>query len=85
MFVFTVIGYIARKLAFSLVSLFIGFMLAPMLEHSLRQTLTLYGNLYVLFTRPVALPFMLIILYMLWKIYFKKGKTDAGNRKASKN
>jgi len=70
MFFFTVIGYIARKLAFSLVSLFMGFMLAPMLEHSLRQTLALYDNIFVLFTRPVALPFMLIVFYMLWRTYF---------------
>ena len=74
MFLFTAIAYIMRKMSYSLVSLFMGFMLAPMLEHSLRQTLTLYDSLLVLFTRPFAVPFMLLTLFIIWRMYFQKRK-----------
>ena len=71
MFVFMAIGYIMRKLSYSLVSLFMGFMLGPMLEHSLRQTLQLYGNVGVLFTRPISLPLMAITLFLILRTVFK--------------
>lgn len=72
MFLFMGVGYIMRKLSFSLVSFFMGFLLGPMLEHSIRQTLELYHTISVLFTRPTALPFMLITIFMIWRIAFKK-------------
>jgi len=68
MLFFTGLGYIMRKLSFSIVSFFMGFMLGPMLEHSLRQTITLYGSATVLFTRPIALIFMVITLFIIWRI-----------------
>jgi putative tricarboxylic transport membrane protein len=64
---FTGIGYIMRKLAFSVISFFMGFLLGPMLEHSLRQTINLYGNLTVLFTEPIACVCMLITLFVIWR------------------
>ncbi len=68
MFVFAVLGYFMRKTGFSLVCLFIGFLLGPLLEHSLRQTMILYdNNIFVLFTRPVALPFMLLTIFFVWR------------------
>jgi putative tricarboxylic transport membrane protein len=68
LFLFTAVGYVMRKLSYSLVSFFMGFLLGPMLEHSLRQTLMLYGNVTILFTSPVALPFMLINIFLIWRI-----------------
>ena len=76
MFLFMAAGYIMRKMSYSLVSFFMGFMIGPMLEHSLRQTLMLYGNLSALFTRPVALPFMLITLFLILRIGFQKKKSN---------
>lgn len=68
MFAFAVLGYFMRKTGFSLVCLFIGFLLGPLLEHSLRQTMILYdNNILVLFTRPVALPFTLLTLFFAWR------------------
>jgi putative tricarboxylic transport membrane protein len=68
MFAFAVLGYFMRKTGFSLVCLFIGFLLGPLLEHSLRQTMILYdNNILVLLTRPVALPFTLLTLFFVWR------------------
>lgn len=68
MFVFAGLGYFMRKTGFSLVCLFIGFLLGPMLEHTMRQTMVLYDhNLLVLFTRPLSLPFMLLTLFFIWR------------------
>jgi len=72
MFMFMMVGYILRKLSYSLVSFFMGFLLGPMLEHSIKQTMMLYGNMTVLITRPAALPFILITLYLIWRIGFSK-------------
>ncbi len=69
MLLFTGLGYIMRKLSFSIVSFFMGFMLGPMLEHSLRQTINLYGGLSVLFTEPIALVCMLITLFVIWRSF----------------
>lgn len=71
MFAFALLGYFMRKTGFSLVCLFIGFLLGPLLEHSLRQTMILYdNNIFVLFTRPVSLPFMLLTLFFVWRFGF---------------
>jgi putative tricarboxylic transport membrane protein len=73
MFAFAVLGYVMRKTGFSLVSLFIGFLLGPLLEHSLRQTMILYdNNILVLFTRPIALVVMLLTLFFVWRFGFQK-------------
>ncbi len=65
----TGLGYVMRKLAFSTISFFMGFLLGPMLEHSLRQTINLYDNLTILFTRPIACAGMLISLFVIWRSY----------------
>lgn len=68
MFAFAILGYFMRKTGFSLVCLFIGFLLGPLLEHTLRQTMILYDNdIFVLFTRPISLPIMLLTLYFVWR------------------
>jgi putative tricarboxylic transport membrane protein len=68
MFAFAIVGYFMRKTGFSLVCLFIGFLLGPLLEHSLRQTMILYDNdLTVFFTRPFSLPFTLLTLFFIWR------------------
>ena len=69
MFAFAALGYIMRKTGFSIVSLFIGFLLGPMLEHTLRQTMVLNdNNILVFFTQPLALPFTLITIFMIWRL-----------------
>jgi len=87
MFVFAVLGYFMRKTGFSIVSLFIGFLLGPMLEHTLRQTMIIYdNNFFILFTRPIALPFMLLTVFFIWRFGFyhpRKKKQKAMEEKAA--
>ena len=61
MLAFGVIGYLMRKLGFSIVPFIIGFVLGPMFELSLRQTVNLAdGDIGYLLDRPVAL--LLLVL-----------------------
>ena len=69
MFVFAVLGYIMRKTGFSIVALFIGFLLGPMLEQKLRQAMVLHDNdPTIFFTQPIALPFTLLTLFFIWRL-----------------
>ena len=69
MFAFAALGYVMRKTGFSIVSLFIGFLLGPMLEHTLRQTMVLNdNNVLVFFTKPLALPFTLLTIFFIWRL-----------------
>ena len=67
MFAFAILGFIMRKTGFSIVSLFIGFLLTPILESTLRQAMVLNdNNVMVYFTEPTALPFSLLTLFFIW-------------------
>ena len=69
MFGFAVLGFVMRKTGFSIVSLFIGFLLGPMLEHTLRQAMVLHDNdVTVFLTSPVAAPFTLLTLFFVWRL-----------------
>ena len=69
MFVFAILGFVMRKTGFSIVSLFIGFLLGPMLEHKLRQAMVLNdSDVTVFFTSPLALPFTLLTLFFIWRL-----------------
>ena len=73
MFGFAVLGFIMRKTGFSIVSLFIGFLLTPILENTLRQAMVLNDNdLTVYFTSPIALPFTLLTLFFVWQFGIRR-------------
>ena len=73
MFAFAVLGYVMRKTGFSIVSLFIGFLLGPMLEHTLRQAMVLNdNNVLVFFTKPLALPFTILTIFFIWRLGTRK-------------
>lgn len=59
--VFAIIGVIMKTMGFSFVTFLIGFVLGPMFELSLQQTLMLSESAMpiLLFTRPIALIFMI--------------------------
>ena len=55
MFVFGVIGYIFRKLDIALAPMLLAFVLAKILEESLRRGLVMVdGNLMAILQRPIA-------------------------------
>ena len=55
MFAFGVIGYLMRKLEFPAAPAVLGLVLGPLVERSLRQSLTIsHGDLAIFFTRPIS-------------------------------
>ncbi len=61
--IFGVVGYILTKLKFPLAPLVVALVLGDPTESALRQTMILSGgSLAILFTRPIALPLMLIAI-----------------------
>ena len=68
MFAFGALGVAMRRAGFSIVCLVIGFLLGPMFELSLRQTLLMYkSNLAIMLTSPISLAFLLLTVYFIWR------------------
>jgi putative tricarboxylic transport membrane protein len=66
---FGVLGYLMKKLDLSFVTFLIGFILGPMIELSLRQSLiTLQGSWTRLFQHPIAMVFVLLTLLSAWRL-----------------
>jgi putative tricarboxylic transport membrane protein len=85
MIIFGAIGYIMRKMKYPAAPLVLALVLGPMVEMSLRQSLTIsHGNVAIFFTRPISAVlsvFAILSLFaplfrILWEKY-KKGKTAA--------
>jgi len=70
---FGVLGYIARKLRFDVSPLVMGFILGPVLEYSLGQTLSMSQGSFLEFVfidRPIASSVLVltpIVTYLLWR------------------
>lgn len=68
MLAFAGLGVLMQRTGFSVVCLVIGFLLGPMFEGSLRQTLLMYkANLSILLTSPIALVFLVLTVVSLWR------------------
>ncbi|GGO81852.1 hypothetical protein GCM10011348_21810 [Marinobacterium nitratireducens] len=66
---FALMGFLMRILNFSFVTFIIGFVLGPMFELNIRQTILLSdGNIGFLLTRPIACGFILMALYIAWRL-----------------
>ncbi len=66
MFLFGIVGYLMRKFGYEGAPLVLAFVLGPMLEYSLRQSLLMSkGSFSIFFTRPIAGAGMLLTLIML--------------------
>lgn len=63
-----VLGYVVRKLGFSIAPLSIGFVLGPILENALRQSLTIAdGSVAEFFNTPIGLSiYAVLALTVLW-------------------
>lgn len=64
-----ILGYIIRKLGYSIAPLSIGFVLGPILENSLRQSLTIAdGDIAEFFNTPIGLIiYAVLTLSILWE------------------
>lgn len=66
MFVLGIIGYVMKTYKYSMAAFMIAFILGPLMEISLRQTLILFrGNIFGILTRPVSAIFFLIIILFI--------------------
>jgi putative tricarboxylic transport membrane protein len=68
-----VLGYLMKKTMWPIAPLILGFILGPMLETSLRQSLTMGGPL-IFFSRPVTITFFIstVVLTFLMVNYLKR-------------
>jgi putative tricarboxylic transport membrane protein len=65
---FAILGYIMRKLDFSIVAFIIAFILGPLFEDALRETLVVFSESPGgLLTRPIAIAFLLLTIYSVWR------------------
>ncbi|MCX5909656.1 MAG: tripartite tricarboxylate transporter permease, partial [Deltaproteobacteria bacterium] len=71
MLIFGVLGYLMRKYKFEGAPMVLAFVLGPMLENSLRQSLLISnGSFLIFFTRPIAAVGMVAALLMLLSCIF---------------
>jgi putative tricarboxylic transport membrane protein len=66
MLIFGVIGYVFRKFEYELAPLVIAFVLGPILENSLRQSLLISGgSMSIFFRKPISISCLIIALFLL--------------------
>jgi putative tricarboxylic transport membrane protein len=70
---FAILGYIMRKLDFSIVAFIIAFILGPLFEDALRQTLVLFSDSPgELLSRPIAIFFLILTAFSVWRFGTKE-------------
>lgn len=77
---FGIIGYIMRRLAMPVSTLVLGFLLGPMFEQALRQSIAMSGSPMVFFERPI--PLALIIgtaIVLIVTTYIKRRSGTVAN------
>jgi putative tricarboxylic transport membrane protein len=74
MLIFGIIGYLFRKFGYEPAPLIMAFILGPILENSLRQSLLMFmGNFAVFFIRPISATSLIIaLLLVLSSIFLRK-------------
>ena len=81
MLIFGGVGYLLRYFEYETTPLILAFILGPMIEDSLRQSLTISGGTFSLFlTRPIAGFFLLATVFIL----FSKVLSQVFPKKAGK-
>ena len=73
MLVFGIIGYLLRKLEYELAPLILSFVLTPILEPALRQSLSMSkGSFLIFISRPISTSAILITMVLLILPFFSK-------------
>ena len=66
MFVFGLVGYLMKKFDYEPAPLLMAFVLGPMMEQALRQSLSIsYGSFAIFFTRPISATFIGLALALI--------------------
>lgn len=78
------IGYLLRTRGFPLAPLVLGVLIGPIADQSLRRAIITYGGDFsVMFTRPLALIIMAVLVVMLFGI-FRQNRRNRAEAKAEK-
>jgi len=89
MLIFGAIGYVMRKMKYPAAPMVLALVLGPMVEMSLRQSLTIsHGDVAIFFTRPISATLSIFailslfapLLRILWGKYRRGKTTAAGGR-----
>ncbi len=66
MILFGIIGYLMKKFGYEGAPLILAFVLSPLMENSLRQSLIMsYGSFSIFFTRSISLLLILVAIFLL--------------------
>lgn len=68
MLLFGVIGYLMQRLQFSIISLFVAYIIGPMFEKSLRHTVILIDDPRLLLDHPVLLVMVILSIISAWRM-----------------
>jgi putative tricarboxylic transport membrane protein len=76
MIIFGIVGYLFKKFDYEGAPLTLAFVLGPMVELNLRQSLLLSkGSFFIFFTRPISATFIIIAIILciipLFSYFFK--------------
>ncbi len=70
---FAIVGYVMRKLDYSIVAFIIAFILGPLFEDALRQTIVLFEDApEQLIERPITIIFVVLTAYSIWRLGFRQ-------------
>jgi len=84
MFALGIVGYLMRKLEFPAAPTVLGLVLGPLVERSLRQSLTMsHGDLSIFFTRPISAVLTAVALLSLFAPLFRAAWEARKRRLAS--
>ena len=73
--IFGVVGYLMKKLKYEGAPLVLAYILGPLFENSMRQSLMMSkGSFSIFFTRPIALGFLAVAAIMLVSPIIFKGR-----------
>jgi putative tricarboxylic transport membrane protein len=66
MIIFGIVGYLMKKFKYEAAPLILAFVLSPLLENALRQSLLMsHGSFSIFFTRPISLILMVVAILLL--------------------
>lgn len=81
MFLFGILGYLMKKYGYEPAPLVLAFVLGPMFENALRQSLSISrGDPMIFLSRPISAVFVLIAFFLLFSplLLKKLGKQRPG-------
>jgi putative tricarboxylic transport membrane protein len=82
MMLFGVLGYLMKRFDYEPAPLVLAFVLGPIMEQGLRQSLRLSGgSFFIFFTRPISATFLVLaVLLLLSSFFFKKQRAVLDER-----